>query len=91
MKKNQTLLVHLLDEVSKALPKGVNITSLSEKSGQIDLEGSAFTNNDIVLFVENLKACQNCSDVYLLETAQQSAQDGIETYKYKLQFIFKGV
>lgn len=91
LKKNQTLLVHLLDELSKALPKGVNITSLSEKSGQIDLTGTAFTNNDIVRFVENLKACQYCTDVFLLETAQQAAQEGIETYSYKLQFMFKGV
>ncbi len=90
LKQNQTILVHLLDEVSKALPQGVNLTSLNEKSGQIDIDGTAFTNNDIVRFVENLKACPNCSDVFLLETVQ-AAQDGIDIYKYKLQFKFKGV
>lgn len=90
LKKNQGLLVHLLDEVSKALPQGVNLTSLSEKSGQIDLEGMAFTNNDIVRFVANLKASPYCSDVFLQETAQ-STLEGIDIYKYKLQFTFKGV
>lgn len=90
LKKNQGLLVHLLDEVNKALPQGVNLTSLSEKSGKIDLEGMAFTNNDIVRFIDNLKASPYCSDVFLQETAQSTAE-GTDVYKYKLQFTFKGV
>jgi type IV pilus assembly protein PilN len=90
LKKKQTLLVHLLDEVSKALPKGVNLTMLSEKSGQINIEGTAFTNNDIVRFIDNLKTCPSMSDVFLQETVQ-AKQDEIEIYKYKLQFLFKGV
>ena len=90
LKKNQGLLVHLLDEVSKALPQGVNLTLLSEKSGQINLEGMAFTNNDIVRFVDNLKASPYCSDVFLQETAQNTVE-GTDVYKYKLQFTFKGV
>jgi len=90
LKANQGLLVHLLDELSKALPQGVNLMSLSERGGQVNLEGMAFTNNDIVRFVANLKASPYCSDVFLQETAQ-SAVEGIEVYKYKLQFTFKGV
>jgi type IV pilus assembly protein PilN len=90
LKKNQGSLVHLLDEISKALPQGVNLTSLDEKSGQINLEGMAFTNNDIVHFVENLKASPYCSNVFLQET-QQSTVEGTDVYKYKLQFTFKGV
>ncbi len=90
LKKNQTMLVHLLDAVSRALPPGVNLTSLAEKNGQIDIDGTAFTNNDIVRFVDNLKACPLCSEVFLLETAQM-VQEGIEIYRYKLQFTIKGV
>jgi len=90
LKKNQGLLVHLLDEVSKALPQGVNLTSLSENRGRINLEGMAFTNNEIVLFVANLKASPYCSDVFLQESAQ-SAVEGTDVYKYKLQFTFKGI
>jgi type IV pilus assembly protein PilN len=60
LKKNQGVLVHLLDELSRALPKGVNITALTDKSGQdgveqVSLEGVAFANNDIVRFIDNLK------------------------------------
>ncbi len=90
LKKNQGMLVHLLDEVSKALPQGVNVTALTEKDGKINIDGTGFTNNDIVRFIDNLKASPSCADVFLLESAQGS-EGGIEIYKYKLQFMFKGV
>ena len=90
LKKNQSGLVHLLDEVSKALPVGVNLTALSEKNKQIDIEGTGFTNNDIVKFVDNLKACPYFSDVYLVESVQATV-DAIDIYKYKMQFVFKGI
>jgi type IV pilus assembly protein PilN len=93
LKKNQGTLVHLFDELSTALPKGVNIVSLADKSGQgsetVSLDGTAFTNNDIVRFVDNLKAAPHFSDVNLSETAQ-ATQEGFDIYKYKLQFTFKG-
>ena len=90
LKKNQGMLVHLLDDVSRALPQGVNITALSENNRQISLEGTAFTNNDIVKFVDNLKDMRSLDDVFLQETVQ-SVQEGVQIYKYRLQFTFKGV
>jgi type IV pilus assembly protein PilN len=90
LKKNQDRLVHLLDEISKALPQGVNLSSLGEDKGQINIEGTAFTNNDVVHFIDNLKASPYFADVSLQETVE-GTQDGIEIYKYKLQFVFKGV
>jgi len=90
LKKNQVGPVRLLDEVSKALPPGVNLTALTENAGNVGLDGDAFTNNDVVRFVDNLKASPFLADVYLLET-RQAAQEGIEFYKYKLQFRYKGL
>ncbi len=90
LKKNQTMLVHLLDDLSRALPNGVNLTALTENKGQINIEGTAFTNNDIVRFVDNLKGTVTMADVFLQESAQ-TTQDGVEIYKYKLQFTYKGV
>jgi type IV pilus assembly protein PilN len=89
LKKNQGSLVRLLDELSKALPQGVNLKSLSEKNNQVDIDGTAFTNNDIVRFVDNLKASPYFTDVFLQETVQ-GMQEGIEIYTYKLQVTFKG-
>ena len=90
LKKNQTGPVRLLDEVSRALPVGVNLIALSEKDGQVDIDGSAFTNNDIVRFVDNLKALPYFTDIFLMET-KQVAIEGADMYRYKLQFKFSGV
>jgi type IV pilus assembly protein PilN len=89
LKKNQEGPVRLLDEISNALPLGVNVASLNASSNTINIEGEAFTNDDIVRFVDNLKASRLFSDVTLLETSQ-AKREGIDVYKYKLQFSYKG-
>lgn len=90
LKKNQTGPVRLLDEISKALPAGVNLSLLLEKNGQVDIDGTAFTNNDIVRFVDNLKAKPFFTDIFLMETKQVTFEK-VDMYQYKLQFRFKGV
>ncbi len=90
LKKNQTGPVRLLDEISRALPGGVNLTTLSEKSSQVDIDGTAFTNNDIVRFVDNLKAKTFFTDIFLMETKQVTIE-GVDMYQYKLQFKFAGI
>jgi len=90
LKKNQAGPVRLLDEMSKALPVGVNITSLTESSNNINLEGEAFTNDDVVRFIDNLKASPFLTGVMLLETSQ-AKREGTDIYKYKLQFVYKGL
>ncbi len=89
LKADQTGPVHLLDEISKALPKSVNIQSLSEHDHHVDLNGEAFTNDDLVQFVNNLKASPALTDVVLLESSRSTAA-GIDLYKYRLAFVYKG-
>jgi len=90
LKKNQQGPVRLLDEISRAIPATADITSMTEASGNINLGGEAFSNEDVVKFVENLKASAFFSDVNLLETSQK-AKEGYEIYEYKLQFKYKGL
>jgi type IV pilus assembly protein PilN len=89
LKKNQAGPVRLLDEISKALPHGVNVALINESNNNINIEGDAFTNDDVVRFVDNLKASSLLSGVTLLETSQ-TKREGIDVYKYKLQFAYKG-
>ena len=90
LKKNQQGPVRLLDEVSKAIPNTVDITSLTEAGGNINLTGEAFSNEDIVKFVDHLKASPYLSDVFLLESSQKT-KESYEIYEYKLQFRYKGL
>ena len=90
LKKNQNGPVKLLDTISRALPKGLNLTSLAESAGQVNVEGTAFSNNEVVRFVDNLKKSESFfSDVLLLES-RQAKIDTVDVYQYKLQFKFKG-
>jgi type IV pilus assembly protein PilN len=90
LKKNQAGPVRLLDVVSTALPKGVDITSLTENNNSVNIDGEAFTNEELVRFIDNLKASPLLTGVMLLES-NQSTQDAIEIYKYRLQFVYKGL
>ncbi len=90
LKKNQAGPVRLLDEVSKALPLSVNLTSLVESGNNINIEGEAFTNDDVVRFVDNLKASPYLTSVMLLETSRIK-REALDIYKYKLQFVYKGL
>ncbi|MFQ5949364.1 MAG: PilN domain-containing protein, partial [Nitrospiria bacterium] len=45
LRKNQSVPVHLLDEISKSLPQRAWLISLTEQSGTVDLSGNAITNN----------------------------------------------
>jgi type IV pilus assembly protein PilN len=90
LKKNQQGPVRLLDEISRAIPVSVDIISMVESSGNVSISGEAFTNQDVVKFIDNLKASPYCTDVSLQETAQ-AAVEGYEIYKYKLQFKYKGL
>jgi type IV pilus assembly protein PilN len=90
LKKNQAGPVRLLDEISKALPQGVNLISLTENNNNINIDGTAFNNDDVVRYVDNLKASPYLSGIELLETSQ-TKQEGVDTYKYRLQFVYKGL
>jgi type IV pilus assembly protein PilN len=90
LKKNQQGPVRLLDEISRAIPVSVDIISMAESGGNVSISGEAFTNPDVVKFIDNLKASPYCTDVYLQETAQATVE-GYEIYRYKLQFKYKGL
>jgi type IV pilus assembly protein PilN len=63
---------------------------MNEANGNINLVGEAFSNEDVVKFVDNLKASAFFTNVYLSETSQK-AKEGYEIYEYRLQFTYKGL
>ncbi len=83
LKKNQIVPLRLLDEVSEMLPKGVWLTSLNDKGGIISIEGFAFTNSDLVNYVQNLKGSKYVTEVMLIESRQTEMED-FTIYKFSL-------
>lgn len=88
LKGRQVLPLRLLDEVSTRLSKGVWLESMQDKGGTINITGLAFTNPDIVDFVQNLKQSEYLTDVALLES-QMKETEGYTLYQFKLSFRMK--
>ncbi len=88
LKKNQHAPLRLLDEVSTLLPRGVWLASLKEQQGAVDITGFAFTNADLVTYVQNLKGSKYMEEVTLIESRQATIEN-ISLYSFKLIFKLK--
>ncbi len=88
LKRNQKAPLRLLDEVSTWLPKGVWLTSLTDKGGAIDISGYAFTNSELVSYVQNLKGSKYLAGVALLES-KQAKVGNVSIYQFKLTLRVK--
>lgn len=87
LKKRQDLPVHMLDELSKAIPDGLWLSRFTEQSSAINIEGVAFSNDEIVTFVNNLKASTMFQDVVLGESVLSTGTPA--TYSFKLSMKLK--
>lgn len=83
--KNKTLTVKILDEIDKLLPSGVWLVSLDVAGNKINLSCTAFTNSDVVNYVDNLKLSKLFTDVYLQESVQAQVS-GYSVYNFRLTF-----
>jgi len=83
--KNKTLPVKVLDEVNAQLPNGVWITAMELKNSgaELSMNCTAFTNTDVVNYVNNLKGSKLFSDVYLNESVQ-SQMSGFSVYTFSI-------
>ncbi len=88
LRKNQSVPVRVLDEVSMLIPEGVWLNSLFFKDDGINLEGNGFSNIDIVVFIDNLKKSPDLLDVYLDESREAEIEK-VKVYKFKAHFKVK--
>lgn len=88
LRKNQSVPVRLMDEVSALIPEKVWLTQMSYKGNKTEIEGYAFSNIDIVTYVENLKRRSDLSEVFLQESRQVEYEKQM-IYKFNLSFKVK--
>jgi type IV pilus assembly protein PilN len=88
LSKNKSIPVKILDEISSLLPTGVWLQSLVVTASGISMEGYGFTNPDIVIFVDHLKASTMFTDVYLQESRSVEIEK-VPAYMFKLSFKLK--
>jgi type IV pilus assembly protein PilN len=89
LSRNKSLPVKILNEFSSLLPSGVWLQNMSVSGGSINLDGYAFTNNDIVSYVDNIKNSPLFTEVYLQESKSVEAEK-VALYMFKLTCKLKG-
>jgi type IV pilus assembly protein PilN len=88
LRKNQSVPIRILNDISLSLPDGVWLSALNYKEEVSDIEGYAFGNDHIVKYVENLKRLNVLKDVYLVESKEAEFEKA-RVYKFKISFSIK--
>jgi type IV pilus assembly protein PilN len=88
LRKNQSIPVKLLDEASLLLPNGVWLNAMTTSKDNVNIDGYAYANSDIVSYVDNFKNSQTFTDVYL-EESKSTNIDNTSLYMFKLTFKIK--
>lgn len=84
LKANKTGPVHMLDQLSEATPEKLQLVSLDEKKGKIQLTGIAVNNEVISQFMSNLERSEYFTDVFLNEI-DQSEKDGVKLKDFSIR------
>lgn len=86
LRKNQGAPVRLLDQLSLSLePLKVWLISMSVNGNQVDVEGRAITNSDIVDLINRLEATKFFGNILLIES-RQTFEQKVPVYNFKLRF-----
>jgi type IV pilus assembly protein PilN len=84
LKENKSGPVHLLDELSNALPERLWITNFTEKGGSISISGIADSENTVAVFMETLEASPYYRGIQLAVTEQTKIAD-MKMQKFSLK------
>lgn len=85
LRRNQNVPAMMLDEISRHLPNGVWLKSMNYVGGTVTIEGYAFSNSEVVSYVDNLKGAKRFAEIYLQESKQAEIEK-IPLYIFKMTF-----
>lgn len=90
LEKSRIGPVKVLDHVSQSLePLKVWLVRVAVSGKEIDIEGRAATNDDVVEFVNNLRRTDFFSNINLQES-KAAVESQLNIYQFKLGFRLKG-
>lgn len=90
LEKTRSGPVRVLDAVSQSLdPLKLWLVRLNMKDNDVELEGRALTNGEVVEFVNNLRRTDHFSNVRLAET-RSVTEAKVNLYLFKVNLVVKG-
>jgi len=76
--------VHIMDQVSKALPELLWLTQMNFRGQTVDLSGTAFNTSAIATFIENLSMVRDFKEPDPQDVQRTPAQ----SYNFRISFSF---
>lgn len=90
LEKSRSGPVRVLDYVSQSLdPLKLWLVGLSVKGNNVEVDGQALSNDDVVEFVNNLRRTDFFLHIQLLESRSVLATS-VSIYQFKLRLVLKG-
>ncbi len=87
LKENQRGPVQIMDEISRALPELLWLTSLDVNNSNILLRGSAFNMSAVANFIDNLDRVEAFGEPILQDATQRKGK-GVRTEVYDFRLTF---
>jgi len=91
LRKGQTGPVHMLDQISRALPPMLWLTELKQTNDDVEINGRCTNQTGVAEFISNLEASgyfKRSIDI-VSTTAEPSPQAGGELIKFTLKAVFQ--
>ena len=82
-------MVHLFDEVVKAIPDGVYLTSIKQSGTSVELEGVAQSNARVSAFMRNIDSSHWLAEPKLNVIEARSGKEGLKGSKFILNLTEK--
>lgn len=79
LRSQRTIPVHILDEMSRALPEYLWLTSLVLKGATLSIDGETLQEQAIPTFMKNLEASEFLGSIRLIQTTQINISTGSQT------------
>lgn len=79
LRSQRTIPVHILDEMSRALPEYLWLTNLTLKGAVLAIDGETLQEQAIPTFMKNLEASEFLGSIRLIQTTQINISSGSQT------------
>ncbi|MBI5410508.1 MAG: PilN domain-containing protein [Nitrospirae bacterium] len=90
LEKSRSGPVHVMDYVSRSIdPLKLWLVRLHMKGNDVELEGKALTNDDVVEFVNNLRRTNYFTNIRLAET-RSGSEAKVNLYQFRVNLALKG-
>ncbi len=89
LRKSQTGPVHMLDQISRALPQMLWLTELKQTANDVQIDGKCTTPIGVSEFVSNLEASGYFKRSIEILSTQLENSSGVELVKFSLKATFQ--